>query len=73
MVYYGLFNVLCIFFYFNLGWTTPIIDVQLSPKKALRAEMLKGRFADTILKAQQKMLLDPVVTLTFSVSVLVSL
>uniref|UniRef100_A0A5B7AEQ2 Putative transcription factor GTE9 isoform X3 n=1 Tax=Davidia involucrata TaxID=16924 RepID=A0A5B7AEQ2_DAVIN len=39
------------------GWT-PLIDVQLSPKKALRAAMLKSRFAETILKAQQKTLLD---------------
>ncbi|KAA8519580.1 hypothetical protein F0562_013796 [Nyssa sinensis] len=37
---------------------TPLIDVQLSPKKALRAAMLRSRFADTILKAQQKKLLD---------------
>ncbi|XP_054802133.1 transcription factor GTE12-like isoform X2 [Prosopis cineraria] len=36
----------------------PNIDVQLSPKKALRAAILKCRFADTILKAQQKTLLD---------------
>ncbi|RDX76870.1 Transcription factor GTE12, partial [Mucuna pruriens] len=39
-------------------WSTPILPVQLSPKKALRAAMLKSRFADTILKAQQKTLLD---------------
>lgn len=39
-------------------WTTPLLDVQMSPKKALRAAMLKSRFADTILKAQQKTLLD---------------
>lgn len=39
------------------GWT-PLIDVQLSPKKALRAAMLKSRFADTIFKAKQKTLLD---------------
>ncbi|OIW17944.1 hypothetical protein TanjilG_17780 [Lupinus angustifolius] len=39
-------------------WSTPDFDVQLSPKKALRAAMLKSRFADTILKAQQKTLLD---------------
>ncbi|XP_038882482.1 transcription factor GTE12 isoform X2 [Benincasa hispida] len=38
--------------------STPIFDVQLSPKKALRAAMLKSRFAETILKAQQKTLLD---------------
>ncbi|EHA8586188.1 transcription factor GTE9 [Cocos nucifera] len=31
---------------------------QLSPTKALRAAMLKSRFADTILKAQQKTLLS---------------
>lgn len=40
------------------GWDGPIVDVQLSPKKALRAAILKTRFADTILKAQQKTLLD---------------
>ncbi|KAF7840389.1 transcription factor GTE12 [Senna tora] len=39
-------------------WSTPVCDVQLSPKKALRAAMMKSRFADTILKAQQKTLLD---------------
>ncbi|XP_004293652.1 PREDICTED: transcription factor GTE8-like [Fragaria vesca subsp. vesca] len=39
-------------------WSTPIFSVPLSPKKALRAAMLKSRFADTILKAQQKSLLD---------------
>ena len=33
---------------------TPIIDVQMSPKKALRAAMLKSGFADTILNAQLK-------------------
>ncbi|KAL1834057.1 transcription factor GTE9 [Daucus carota subsp. sativus] len=41
------------------AWT-PAIDLQLSPKKALRAAMLKNRFADTILKAKQKTLLDHV-------------
>ncbi|XVE51527.1 hypothetical protein DITRI_Ditri02bG0049300 [Diplodiscus trichospermus] len=40
------------------GLLTPIFDTQMSPKKALRAAMLKRRFADTILKAQQKTLLD---------------
>ncbi|XP_047154636.1 transcription factor GTE8 isoform X1 [Vigna umbellata] len=39
-------------------WSTSILPVQLSPKKALRAAMLKSRFADTILKAQQKTLLE---------------
>ncbi|KAJ9135952.1 hypothetical protein P3X46_033070 [Hevea brasiliensis] len=39
------------------GWR-PTCDVQLSPAKALRAAMLKYRFADTILKAQHKTLLD---------------
>ncbi|KAK7245608.1 hypothetical protein RIF29_40455 [Crotalaria pallida] len=39
-------------------WSTPDFTVQLSPKKALRAAMLKKRFADTILKAQQKTLLE---------------
>ncbi|XP_022764310.1 transcription factor GTE10-like [Durio zibethinus] len=36
---------------------TPIVNLQMSPKKALRAAMLKSRFADTILKAQQNLLL----------------
>ncbi|KAM7500614.1 hypothetical protein LguiA_025028 [Lonicera macranthoides] len=36
----------------------PVIDVPLSPNKALRAAMLKSRFADTIFKAKQKTLLD---------------
>ncbi|XWS18573.1 hypothetical protein CRYUN_Cryun32bG0056600 [Craigia yunnanensis] len=40
------------------GLLTPIVDAQMSPKKALRAAMLKSRFADAILKAQQKALLD---------------
>ncbi|KAG4977713.1 hypothetical protein JHK86_037187 [Glycine max] len=39
-------------------WSMPVLPVQLSPKKALRAAILKSRFADTILKAQQKTLLD---------------
>ncbi|KAI4343054.1 hypothetical protein MLD38_027601 [Melastoma candidum] len=39
-------------------WSCPSLVMQLSPKKALRAAMLKSRFADTILKAQQKTLLD---------------
>ncbi|CAK8530847.1 unnamed protein product [Lathyrus sativus] len=39
-------------------WSTTVLPVQLSPKKALRAAMLKSRFADTILKAQQKTLLE---------------
>ncbi|XP_059666477.1 transcription factor GTE12-like [Cornus florida] len=37
---------------------TPLIDVQLSPKKALRHAMLKSRFSDTILRAEQKILLN---------------
>ncbi|MFQ6669320.1 hypothetical protein Gotur_034625 [Gossypium turneri] len=40
------------------GFSTPIFDAQMSPKKALRAAMLKSRFAETILKAQKKTLLD---------------
>jgi hypothetical protein len=35
----------------------------LSPSKALRAAMLKSRFAGTIVKAQQKALLDHVLFL----------
>ncbi|KAK1382214.1 hypothetical protein POM88_019949 [Heracleum sosnowskyi] len=38
---------------------TPAVDIQLSPKKAQRASMLRKRFADTILKAK-KTLLDHV-------------
>ncbi|KAM1138670.1 hypothetical protein COP2_037596 [Malus domestica] len=40
------------------GWSTSLFDVELSPKRALRAAMLKSRFADTIWKAQQQKLLD---------------
>lgn len=36
----------------------PLLDVPLSPQKALRAALLKSRFADTILKAKQKALQD---------------
>ncbi|KAK3000716.1 hypothetical protein RJ639_021954 [Escallonia herrerae] len=39
------------------GWNS-LHEIQVSPQKALRAAMLKSRFADTILKAQQKTLLD---------------
>ncbi|XP_010273394.1 PREDICTED: transcription factor GTE11 [Nelumbo nucifera] len=39
-------------------WEDSVYDGQLSPNKALRAAMLKSRFADTILKAQQKTLLN---------------
>ncbi|KAF8409168.1 hypothetical protein HHK36_005242 [Tetracentron sinense] len=39
------------------GWMNPLYDDQLSPSKALRAAILKRRFADTIRKAQQKTLL----------------
>ncbi|KAG2689175.1 hypothetical protein I3760_09G128500 [Carya illinoinensis] len=35
-----------------------VFDVELSPKKALRVAMLKSRFAETILKAQHRKLLD---------------
>lgn len=34
-------------------WRSPLCEFQLSPAKAYRAEMLKRRFADTILKAQK--------------------
>ncbi|KAF5752779.1 hypothetical protein HS088_TW01G00697 [Tripterygium wilfordii] len=40
------------------GWGTSVYDLELSPKRALRAAMLRSRFADTIVKAQQKTLLD---------------
>ncbi|KAK4802068.1 hypothetical protein SAY86_000271 [Trapa natans] len=40
------------------GWADPLPDIHLSPKKALRAAILKSRFAATILKAQHKTLLD---------------
>ncbi|KAJ4981695.1 hypothetical protein NE237_032532 [Protea cynaroides] len=40
------------------GSEDPLYDVQMSPSKALRAALLKSRFADTILKAQQKTLLN---------------
>ncbi|KAL3376972.1 hypothetical protein AABB24_003410 [Solanum stoloniferum] len=37
------------------GWD-PLMNIDLSPTKALRAAMLKSRFADTIIKAKQKSL-----------------
>ncbi|KAL5577084.1 hypothetical protein UlMin_018783 [Ulmus minor] len=37
-------------------WNAPLLDVELSPTQALRAAMLKCRFADTILRAEQKKL-----------------
>ncbi|PIA30019.1 hypothetical protein AQUCO_05700017v1 [Aquilegia coerulea] len=40
------------------GWETSLYDGHLSPSKALRAAMLRTRFADTIVKAQQKTLLN---------------
>ncbi|KAF9620866.1 hypothetical protein IFM89_015107 [Coptis chinensis] len=40
------------------GWDTNNYDGQLSPSKALRAAMLRSRFADTIVKARQKTLLN---------------
>lgn len=46
--------------YYASVLSNPVVDVQLSPKKALRAAILKCRFADTILKAQQKTLLNHV-------------
>ncbi|KAL1173261.1 hypothetical protein V6Z11_A05G401000 [Gossypium hirsutum] len=42
------------------GLSTLTFDVPMSPKKALRAAMLKRRFANTILRAQKKALLDHV-------------
>ena len=46
-----------------LGDGSYIHDEPLSPTKALRAAMLKSRFAGTIVKAQQKALLDHVMFL----------
>lgn len=48
------------FFLFFVVWSTPVIDVQMSPKKALHAAMQLRRYRDTILKAKQKMYLDHV-------------
>ncbi|XP_044460643.1 transcription factor GTE9-like isoform X2 [Mangifera indica] len=42
----------------SADWTASVLGAQMSPKKALRAAMLKTRFADTIFKAQKKTLLD---------------
>ncbi|KAL5721145.1 hypothetical protein ACHQM5_013741 [Ranunculus cassubicifolius] len=42
----------------GLGWESHTYEEQLSPSKALRAAMLKRRFADTIVKARQKALLN---------------
>ncbi|KAL2494609.1 Transcription factor GTE8 [Forsythia ovata] len=39
------------------GWTS-LVNVHMSPKKALRAAMLKSRFADTIFRATQQTLQD---------------
>ncbi|XP_061373150.1 transcription factor GTE12-like [Gastrolobium bilobum] len=39
-------------------WSTPVYDVLLSPKQAIRVATLKRRFADTIRKAQNETLLD---------------
>ncbi|KAM0850349.1 hypothetical protein ACQ4PT_053147 [Festuca glaucescens] len=43
---------------YGLGDGSYLHDEPLSPTKALRAAMLKSRFAGTIVKAQQKALLD---------------
>lgn len=40
------------------GWEMTTYDAHLSPSKALRAAKLKSRFADTIVKARQKTLLQ---------------
>lgn len=50
----------CLIISYAIVWSTSVLPGQLSPKKALRAAMLKSRFADTILKAQQKTLLEHV-------------
>lgn len=41
--------------FLETGWD-PLLNIDLSPTKALRAAMLKRRFADTIIKAKQKSL-----------------
>ncbi|XP_020095812.1 transcription factor GTE9-like [Ananas comosus] len=43
---------------FDKGENDILCEELLSPSRALRAAMLKSRFADTIVKAQQKALLD---------------
>ncbi|PIA27773.1 hypothetical protein AQUCO_07600142v1 [Aquilegia coerulea] len=40
------------------GWKNSLCNGHLSPSKALRAAMLRSRFADTIVKAQHKILLN---------------
>ncbi|TYH95032.1 hypothetical protein ES332_A12G079700v1 [Gossypium tomentosum] len=52
----GSFNMM----FLGHGLSTSTFDVPMSPKKALHAAMLKRRFADNILKAQKKALLDHV-------------
>lgn len=47
-------------FALNPGENDILCEELLSPSRALRAAMLKSRFADTIVKAQQKALLDHV-------------
>jgi hypothetical protein len=43
------------------GEESYLCDEPLSPSRALRAAMLRSRFAGTIVKAQQKALLDHVI------------
>ncbi|XP_061348090.1 transcription factor GTE11-like, partial [Gastrolobium bilobum] len=44
--------------FFEGKWSTPVYDILLSPKQAIRVATLKHRFADTIRKAQNETLLD---------------
>jgi hypothetical protein len=46
---------------FGPGEECYLQDEYLSPSRALRAAMLRSRFAGTIVKAQQKALLDHVI------------
>lgn len=44
--------------FYCTGWNS--LNVQMSPQKALRAAMLKSRFADTIFRAKHQAILDNV-------------
>lgn len=65
MVYSYCFWVIELF-YSLIGGTS--INIQLSPNKALRAAMLKSRFADTIFKATHQALVDHVIVMPFALS-----
>jgi hypothetical protein len=64
---------MCCFCDVNSGDGSYIHDEPLSPTKALRAAILKRRFAGTIVKAQQKALLDHVMFLNTHETVFIAI